>query len=429
MRVFLGRMCALAGALCAVFLFCGAAHTFPRGACIGGVDVSRLTRAAAAARVREALARELAGCAFTIRVGGDAYVFRPPELYYKTDLPAALRAAERGGRVPLAKRLCVAGLERAVRGICDGYYRKGADARIRFDPLAEQPFTIVRERTGAYVDGAALLRAAEAALAAGEREVCVSPVSVPPARTAAEAVRSVALLSSFTTYFDGGNAPRAHNIRLAAGALNGCTLAPGEGFSFNAATGARTVARGYREAPVILDGEYTPGVGGGVCQVSTTLYNAALLAGLTVTECHPHSLPVGYVEPSFDAMVSGSRCDLKLRNDLGGKVYFVFRVQGNALCVRVYGRHSAVTFARESVTTGTIEPPPPKVRKGAAESELREGKAGVTSEGYLVRYNGGVPVSRTLLRKDRYAPRQGVVREAPAADPVINLFENLANFV
>ena len=303
-----------------------------------------------------------------------------------------------------------------LRGICDNYYEKSAAARILFDPAKEQPFTVVRPRAGSYADGARLLRDAEAALAAGESTVRAECVRVAPAFGEEEALRSVTLLSSFTTYFNEGNAPRAHNIARAAEAVSGCVLGAGESFSFNARTGVRTAENGYREAPIIKEGKYVPGVGGGVCQVSTTLYNAALLAGLTVTEHHAHSLPVGYVEPSFDAMVSGKSCDLKLRNDLAGKVYFVLRVRGNALRVRIYGQQSGVTYERESVTTGTIDPPEPEVRADAEESELRAGKAGLTSEGYLIRREKGKPAVRTLLRKDRYAPQRAIVREMPADD-------------
>lgn len=96
-----------------------------------------------------------------------------------------------------------------------------------------------------------------------------------------------------------------HNIALAAEKINGCILADGEEFSFNGRVGARTESNGFLSAPIILEGDFVEGVGGGVCQASTTVYNAALLAGMEITEQHPHSLRVGYVEPSFDAMVSG----------------------------------------------------------------------------------------------------------------------------
>ena len=134
--------------------------------------------------------------------------------------------------------------------------------------------------------------------------------SAPPRFARAE---GEALLSSCTTYFSEESVGRAHNIRLAAERISGIVLSPRESFSFNAAVGERTKENGFSEAPVIERGEYVLGTGGGVCQVSGTLFHAALEGGLRVLESHPHSLPVSYLPPSLDAMVS-KWSDLKLLN-------------------------------------------------------------------------------------------------------------------
>ncbi len=119
-------------------------------------------------------------------------------------------------------------------------------------------------------------------------------------------------LGSFRTWYGGGG--RGVNIRLAANSLNYYLIAPGEVFSFNAATGPRVPERGYRMAPIIVGGAVVPGYGGGVCQVSTTLYNAVLNAGLEVVERFPHSRPVDYVPRGRDATVS-NYLDFKFRNN------------------------------------------------------------------------------------------------------------------
>lgn len=110
--------------------------------------------------------------------------------------------------------------------------------------------------------------------------------------------------------------------------MNLTEIANGEEFSFNAAVGERTEERGYSTAKVIENGKFVEGVGGGVCQVSSTVYNCALLSGLTVTERHRHSLAVSYVEPSFDAMVSYSYADLRFYNDTGKSVFIVADADG-----------------------------------------------------------------------------------------------------
>jgi putative cell wall-binding protein len=145
-------------------------------------------------------------------------------------------------------------------------------------------------------------------------------------------------LSEYTTYFDSGMVNRSDNIRLAAEALNGHTLSPGDLFSFNQSVGRRTAEAGYKEAPIIMGEEFVPGVGGGVCQVSTTLYNAAVLADLEIVERHHHTLPVAYVPAGQDATVSYPALDLKFRNTLD--VYIVIRssVEGNTLTFQLYER-------------------------------------------------------------------------------------------
>ena len=413
----------LPAVLTAGFLFaaCGMAAVLPRGCFVGGVDVSRLTRPAAAQKVRAALQADLRGRTFTVRVGEAAYVFRPPELYWETDLTAVLSALRGGGDHPLRRTLRLADEDRVLRRICADIYRKSANARILFDKDAEQPFTVLPESAGRVLDGAALRSAVRAALDEGRAEVTLEAREVAPWLTCAQAQAGIRSLSTFTTSFNAEAADRAHNIALAASKINGTVLRDGQTFSFNAAAGARTKTNGYRDAPIIFEGEFVAGTGGGVCQVSTTVYNAALLAGLTVTEYHPHSLAVGYVEPSFDAMVSGSSCDLKFRNDTGGAVYILCRMQGNRLTVRMYGKKGGVTYARESVVTGTIPPPDAEIREGEREATIRAPRDGIESVGYIVCRETGKRDRRILLRKDRYAPVRAIYCVPK------NLPQNIAN--
>lgn len=401
-------------AACAFLFFGGRSPAcLPGGTFIDGEDLSRMSVYAAQKHLQSKVEAELAGKTFTVRIGSEEFVIRPPELYIRTDAAAVLRRArERGGEYALHRTLCVRRLEERLRGICEGFYRPSAPARVDFFPEREHPFVFTAEKVGRYVDGASLLQRAERALAEGRSGVSAEVISERPAFTLSRARQSAVLLSSFSTAYSEGNANRASNIALAASKLNGCVLGPGGELSFNAVVGARTAENGFLEAPTILDGKYVPGIGGGVCQVSTTLYNAALLAGITVSEYHPHSLPVGYVEPSFDAMVSGSGCDLRFRNELGGTVFFVLRAHGGVLRVRVYGTASPVTYLRESVVTARIPPPEPEV----AEGEPRAGKEGLASEGWLIRREPGKADVRRRLRKDRYAPTRGTVPPAPSSE-------------
>ena len=411
---------ALSAALAAgIFVFgCGFSPAkMPRGCFIDGADVSGMTVPAVQSLIGGRLQRALDGYSLTVRAGGRAYTFAPPSLYVKSDLSAVLRRARRqGGAYALHTEICLRREEETLRGICDDLYRKSVSARFEFRPSREQPFLYEAEKNGRVLDGAELKERVRHALRAGEREITLSPRTQVPSYTLEKAKEETCLLAAFTTRYDAGNAPRAHNIALAAEKIGGCVLEAGQVFSFNAAAGARTAENGYREAPVILDGEFVSGVGGGVCQVSTTVYNAALLAGLRVAEYHPHSLAVGYVEPSFDAMVSGESCDLKLCNDSGGRVYFVCRAVHGALTVQIYGVRSDTAYIRESVVTGRVPPPEPEIREGAEDAVIRAAKDGIRSEGYLIVRRAGMPDRRVRLRRDSYACVQGILQRAPQAE-------------
>jgi len=128
---------------------------------------------------------------------------------------------------------------------------------------------------------------------------------------------------SFETELNAEAKNRVNNIRITAQELSGTVIQPGEEFSFNGTVGKRTTEKGYLVAPIIVQGKKEKGVGGGVCQVSTTLYNAALEAGLTVTEHHEHTKDVSYVEDGQDAAVSYGSADLKILNT-GGRAFEIY---------------------------------------------------------------------------------------------------------
>ena len=224
----------------------------------------------------------------------------------------------------------------------------------------------------------------------------------------AESVHPREKLSSFTTYFSVKDGGRCENIALAAERIDGIALQPYGEFSFNAVVGARTRENGFQQAKIISQGEFVLGVGGGVCQVSTTLYNAALLSGLVVTEFHPHSLAVAYVAPSRDAMVS-SASDLKLYNPFDETVYFSLKVGEGSLTVTLRGKGVGYDYEIESRRLATVPPPPPAVTD--EEKSAREGKDGVKSEAYLKTYRNGVLVGVKRIRTDFYAPMRGKIYE------------------
>lgn len=203
--------------------------------------------------------------------------------------------------------------------------------------------SVLPERDGTRLDAratrAALVRAAPFA------NVAVTMRPVPARWRHSDIARLTAPLGTYTTWI-GGSAERRANIALASRLLRYRLVYPGQVFSFVAAVGPGSRAQGYKLAPTIQDGQMVPGLGGGVCQLSSTLYNAALGAGLRVVERHHHALRVHYVPAGRDATVvlPGEhppawlpRLDLRLRNDLSHPVYLDARVTGWRLTVRVLG--------------------------------------------------------------------------------------------
>lgn len=143
-------------------------------------------------------------------------------------------------------------------------------------------------------------------------------------------------LSSYVTYFNIKNEERSQNIALAAEALDSHVVFPGEVFSFNDTVGERTAEKGYLPAPVIVKGELYEGVGGGICQVSSTLFNAVDIAGVEILQRYSHSRRVSYVPPGRDAAVSWYGPDFTFRNIHNQPVLIRAAVTGNSLLIRIY---------------------------------------------------------------------------------------------
>lgn len=170
-----------------------------------------------------------------------------------------------------------------------------------------------------------------------------------PYRTTEDMKKINYILSEVYTSFDSRVQGRSENISIAAASIDGTILMPGQEFSFNRTLGPVTISNGYKYAPVIVDGEFVEGVGGGVCQVSTTLFNSALRAGIGITSRRSHSLPVGYVPRGMDATVA-TYVDLKFKNTLENPVYIQAFVQDSKIFFRFYGSKDDEKQIKLSVT-------------------------------------------------------------------------------
>ncbi|MBQ8283886.1 MAG: VanW family protein [Clostridia bacterium] len=215
-------------------------------------------------------------------------------------------------------------------------------------------------------------------------------------------------ISAYTTYYNEKDTGRCENIAIAASLIDGITVQPYGEFSFNQTVGRRTEEAGFKQAKIIVNGEYVVGVGGGVCQVSTTLYNAALKAGLYVGEYHPHSLRVSYVSPSRDAMVS-THSDLCFTNTRPHPVFISAQVFQGGIKICFFGKNDGDRYEITSNILAEIPAPAPIIKEGDKEEILRSPQNGIKSEMYLERYRGERLLSRKRIRQDEYRPVQGII--------------------
>lgn len=160
----------------------------------------------------------------------------------------------------------------------------------------------------------------------------------------------------FETNFKSSSEDRKTNIKKATQSIDGKVLLPGEVFSFNECTGERGEKEGYKRANIINNGQFVESYGGGVCQVSTTLYNACLRAGLEIVEVNPHSLAVSYVNPGFDAMVNMGVSDLKIKNNTNNNILITGSSLNDICRFVIYGERYPYKIVTRSVIKEEIEP-------------------------------------------------------------------------
>ena len=224
-------------------------------------------------------------------------------------------------------------------------------------------------------------------------------------------------LSGYTTYFPAGRYARSNNLEIALKYLNGKIIMPGETFSYNAAIGDTTTSKGYLPAATFKGGTVVDEIGGGICQTTSTLYNAVLLADLEIVERHQHGLPVGYVPPSRDATVYSPTLDFKFKNNKKYPVKIVTSFSYNGtLNISIYGTKQGdeveVSLSHKvlSTTPYTTKYIYDSTMAAGTQTIVSEGVNGYTSESYITRTRNGVVISSGLLSKDTYRPQQKIVK-------------------
>lgn len=193
------------------------------------------------------------------------------------------------------------------------------------------------------------------------------------------------LLSSFPTYYNTRDKDRTTNLILAANKINGTVVMPGEVFSYNTVVGERTIAAGYKEAPIYVNGQVEDGLGGGICQVTSTLYNAVVYANLEIVERSNHQFVPSYVTASRDATVVYGSIDFKFKNNRNYPIKILCSVSNGVVNFQIYGLKTADDYEVE------------------ISSRITSQNANYTnSEAYKILKKNGQVVSTTLLSRDTY---------------------------
>lgn len=406
------------------------------GVRVAGVDLGGLTIQEAEERLREletpALDRRI-----TLRYSEGALTCSLRDLGCRVDASQCAQAAFDVGRR--------GNYFRRVRDVIEARWH-GIDLPLRYafdrtagqhyldemtKPIERQPvdatlavedgrIRIIPEKPGIRVDIDRSYQNVVDSIESGGSDAELVVVNASPEVTASDLEGIDDVIASYSTPYRPWQRDRTNNLRLACGKINGTLIKPGEVFSYNKVVGPRLKEYGFRNAPMFVNGEVEAGLGGGVCQVSTTVYNAALLADMKIVVRSHHSRPVDYAPVGRDATVAYPYPDFKFQNTSDAPIYITAWLENNRVNVRIYGKREEGKEV-EIVTEGHTIVRAPVVRR--TSEDLEPGKRVVTQSGRaghrvsvyrIVKVNGEI-VKKELISNDYYRPESRIITESGRA--------------
>lgn len=415
-----------------------AEDTFYEGVSIGGTSISGMTqdeaRAALSERYNAALNAEI-----VMTFEGQSWSLKLQDVGVSVDTDAQLAKAWQLGRegTPAEQKEAIntlkenpvdldvtlsydrAAIETLVASIKASIDRDPVNATMEIVEIAQ--FSYTDSSTGYRLDADGLIEQIETMIKEGKSgTIELKPEIVEPEVSRESLENKTLLLGECTTTLATSGSKRTSNVNLALSYFNFMTVEPGETVNFNKVVGKRTEKNGFKRAPEYAGSTVIEGVGGGVCQASTTIYGAVIRAGLTVVERHQHTMTVGYVQPSQDAAVSDGDKNMRFKNNTESTLYifaYVDRKKEEAVC-KIFGQPvDPNTYIEiESVVLQTdisgkgisyVEDEEGSHAWYTDEKVLKkEGKPGLRSEAYRVVYSiaTGEEISREKLSTDSYQP-------------------------
>ena len=413
---------------------------------INGVDVSGLTKAQAKDVIESKMLEKKDEIRLTLTSGDKEWVINGSDFEVATDIENQLTQVIEYGRtgnifnkkkienkikkeglnVNISYKNILCGMDEKLEEIAEKVDSQAVMASVQFDPNKEEMFTISKAQSGLSVDRDLLESRIDEALQGNLNKVIEIPTKeIMPNVDLEEMIKRIKLRSSFSTKYATSSLERKTNVRKALDAFNGMIVEPNEEVSFNKTTGARTVENGYKKASIIVGGVYVSGAGGGVCQASTTLYNALLLADIDVVQCNHHSLPASYVPLSFDAMVSEGYSDLIFKNNLSSSIYIKTYYNEEEVFVEIYGPEfeEGMEIKTRAELVKVLPHSGDKIVKDAKGEysdkilykgeyyRLKYPREGYETKGYIQYYKNGELMEEKLVRHDHYQPQNGVIME------------------
>jgi vancomycin resistance protein YoaR len=415
---------------------------------INGIDVSGLGKPEALAKVSREFVAEIEGMTVTVLGGGKEFVYKFAEFSPWLDFSKAVEKAYDYAREgTLEERYSeIMALENVPNDITyDPPYTYDSTAvkekigviaeHVKVEPInatinrVNGEYVTTSEVAGTEMDVDATAQSVEELLADRiEGTVEVSTISIPAELTEEYVSQARYLIGTYSTSFTAGATGRNTNIKNASSKIDSWTLQPGEVFSTNEALGPTTAENGYASAPVIIGGKLEEDLGGGVCQVSSTLYNAVLFSELEIVERTNHSMKVGYLPYAYDATLAGDYLDFKFKNDTDLPIFVESYIKGNNLVCNIYGKEIHESGHTVEFFNEHVETIPPSGEKVINDPSLPRGarvvktaaKDGVRYNLYKNVYENGVKISTEKVNSSYYKPVVGEVRIGtgpPAPDP------------
>ncbi len=334
--------------------------------------------------------------------------------------------AENGANFNVALNLVIKNFDQTIDEIAEEIYTEPQNAFVEFTPNEKQNFNVVAEKQGEELDKEMLMQKLEDGFLNGDDiKIEIPTKKIEPEIKADFFADKLNLQSKFSTSIKNSQSGRRHNVALALKKLNGTIVKPNEIKSFNQIVGPQTESGGYESAIIIINGAFKNGIGGGICQASTTLYNALLLADVEVDEVHKHTLPVKYVEMALDAMVSEGTSDLVFKNTSDNDLYIKSYVKGDDATVEIYGKSlpDGVTVKRsaefiksiphsgDKIIVDTNGEYRDKVIYKGEYYRLKYPVDGYEAKAYKEYYKDGKLIDKQEIRHEKYSPQQGIVIE------------------